>query len=144
MIRDCTLLLFDIVLIDLAVLDYRRRKIKDWYHVAILLLTLLAMVTIPEISLKNRMAGMFVISVPMTVLALLFPGSFGGGDVKLVFASGAFLGWKLVLQGTELAIFLAGIYSFWLIFIKKEKKNVQFALGPYLGAGFILSSFSLF
>ena len=77
-------------------------------------------------------------SVPMVGIALVRPGSFGGGDVKLAFASGAFLGWRGVLEGTVYGIVLASIYCLWLIFIKKENRDVQFALGPYLSAGYIL------
>lgn len=139
MARACTLLLFCIVLVCLSIEDLKIRKISDGYHVAILLFTLMSFVTIPEITLLSRVSGMFAVSVPMTFLALFLPASFGGGDVKLTFACGAFLGWQLVVHGTIIAVFLAGIYCLWLIFIKRERKNVQFAFGPFLSIGFILS-----
>lgn len=144
MVRGCGLLLFDALLAALAIEDYKERKIKNGYPLAILVLSLLTMTVFPEISPGSRIVGMFAGSVPMALLALLAAGSFGGGDVKLVFACGAFLGRRLLLKGMVLAIFFAGIYSLWLILIKKEGKNVQFALGPFLSAGFILSSFTLF
>ena len=144
MARACVLLLFYTVLVILAVQDYRNRKISDECHVILLVLALTAIPVIPEVSMGARVLGMLAVSVPMTVLAFVFPGSFGGGDVKLVFAGGAFLGVHLVMRGTSLGIFLAGIYSLWLILIKNERKNVQFAFGPYLCIGFLISSFSLF
>lgn len=144
MARACTLLLFYTVLVYLAIEDIQKRKISDWCHAVILLLTLVAFAAIPEISLWARIFGMFIVSLPMTLITLCFPGSFGGGDVKLAFSSGAFLGWELVLGGTAMAICLAGLYSLWVVFIRKEKKLVQFALGPYLSVGYIIAALSLF
>ena len=144
MVRKCVLILFYVLLIELAIRDYKERKISNWCSVIIFCLSILSMHVFPEVSPGMRMAGMFAVSVPMTVLGVCLKGSFGGGDVKLVFACGAFLGWSLLLKGMVYAVFFAGIYSFWLLFIKREEKNVQFALGPFLSAGFILSSFALF
>lgn len=144
MTRACTLLLFDMLLVDLAILDYKKRMISNRSITAILCLSILSIFLFPEISPGMRTIGMFAVSVPMTILALCIRGSFGGGDVKLVFACGAFLGWKILMKGVVLAVFMAGCYSFWLLFIKRKQKNVQFALGPFLSAGFIISSCSLF
>ena len=144
MARACTLLLYYTVLLYLAIEDFQKRKISDWCHAVILLLALAAFVTAPEISLWARISGMLAVSLPMTLITLCFSGSFGGGDVKLTFVCGAFLGWRLVLKGTVTAICLAGIYSLWVVLIKKEKKTVQFALGPYLSVGYIIAAFSLF
>lgn len=138
------LLLYDALLVCLAIEDYKYQRIKNGYIKIILLLGLMSVIGIPEINPGSRAAGMFIISVPMGILGMFLPGSFGGGDVKLVFASGAFLGWKLVLKGTVVSIFLAGSYSVWLYFIKRKSKYVQFALGPFLSVGYIMAAFTLF
>ena len=138
MIRGCILLLYDAILIRLAIEDFKERKIRDKYSAGILVLAGISTVLDLESALFSRLIGMFLISVPMMGIAFIRPGSFGGGDVKLAFASGAFLGWRGVLEGTVYGIGLASIYCLWLIFIKKENRDVQFALGPYLSAGYIL------
>lgn len=142
MARGCTLLLFYILLVNLAVQDYKERKISNRYSIAILCLSFLSMPIFSEITPGMRVAGMLAVSIPMAVLGICFSGSFGGGDVKLAFACGAFLGWRLLIKGMVYAICFAAVYSLWLLFIKKEGKNVQFALGPFLSVGFILSSFA--
>ena len=144
MARVVMLLLYDCILASLAIEDFRKRKISNLYSAVILFLAVAAMAAIPEINVTSRIYGMFAVSVPMLFFALLLPGSFGGGDVKLTFACGAFLGWKLLLDGTVIAIFLAGIHCIWLICTKNKRENMQFALGPYLSTGYIISSFSLF
>lgn len=138
------LLLYDGVLVCLARDDYRHHKIKNGYVEMILLLSAAAAIVMPEVVCNARVIGMFLVSVPMLLIAYGVPGSFGGGDVKLAFACGAFLGRELLLKGTVIAIFLAGSYCLWLICIKKVGKNVQFALGPFLGAGYLIASLQLF
>ena len=144
MARGCILLLYDTFLVMLAIEDLKIRKIRNRYPMAILLLSLVSTFVFGNISVLSRSFGMLIVSIPMLFLALWIPGSFGGGDVKLVFACGVFLGCELLLKGTAIALFLAGIYSIWLICIKKEKRNVQFALGPFLSVGYIISAFLIF
>lgn len=143
MLRAVVLLLYDGVLVCLARDDYRSHKIKDSYVKMLLLLSAAAVFAIPEVVCSARVMGMFLVSVPMLFIAYGIPGSFGGGDIKLTFACGAFLGWELLLKGTVIAIFLAGSYCLWMIYMKKAEKNVQFALGPFLGAGYLIASFQL-
>ena len=140
MIRGCILLLYVVILIRLAIEDFKERKIQDKYNAGILALAGISTVLGLGAALLSRVIGMLLISVPMMGIALIRPGSFGGGDIKLAFASGAFLGWRGVLRGTICGFFLAAAYCLWIIFAKKEKKSIQFALGPYLSAGYLLSS----
>ena len=137
------LLLYNVLLIGLALEDVKFRKIRNLYITGIVILAVCSIIVIPEITLWSRMLGIFIISVPMGCVAIIRPGSFGGGDIKLTFACGAFLGMKLVLIGTVIAIFLAGGYCLWLICIKKVRENVQFALGPFLSIGYIIAVFEL-
>lgn len=139
MARAGTLLLYWIVLVCAGMEDFRKRKISNGYQGAILLLSLISVVTIPQVSLLSRVFGMLAVSVPMTLLAILCPGSFGGGDVKLAFACGAFLGCSLLVRGTVAAVIFAAIYSVRLL-ITKRSRQIQFAFGPFLSAGFILVS----
>lgn len=144
MARACTLLLFYSALVCLGIEDFKKRKIRNRYQGMILLLAVVSVITIPEISLASRALGMLTVSVPMVFLALFLPGSFGGGDVKLVFSCGAFLGWRLVGKGTALAILLAGIYSLFLMITKKNRYCRHFAFGPFLSTGFMFAAAELF
>ena len=143
MVRGCILLLYDVVLIRLAIEDYRKRTICDKYNGWILILTGISLFLDFGITPVSRVVGMLLISIPMSVIALWKPGSFGGGDVKLSFTSGAFLGAKGVLYGTCYGIVFAGVYCIWRICTKRENKNDQFALGPYLSIGYLLVTLNL-
>ena len=137
------LLLYDVLLISLALEDIKFRKIRNLYVAEILILAACSIAVIPEITLCSRMIGMFAVSVPMGLVATIKPGSFGGGDIKLTFACGAFLGMEFLAAGTAIAIFLAGTYCLWLICIKKVRANKQFALGPFLSVGYIIAAYKL-
>lgn len=144
MARNCTLLLFYGVLVFIGFEDLRRRMIKNKYQGMILFLAVISVFAVPEISLVSRALGMFMVSLPMAFLALIFPGSFGGGDVKLTFSCGAFLGWRLLGKGTVFAILFAGIYSLYLVIKERGKSDGQFAFGPFLSLGYMLSCAELF
>ncbi len=144
MARICTLLLFYSVLVCVGVEDLKKRTIKNTYQRMILFLAAVSVFVVPEISPFSRALGMFMVGLPMAFLALIFPGSFGGGDVKLTVSCGAFLGWRLLGKGTALAIFFAGTYSLYLIVKKRGKGDRQFAFGPFLSLGYMLSCAELF
>lgn len=144
MARACVLLLYDMLLVRLAVEDYKYQRIKNRYVQMILMLSAAGWLIMPEITLWSRVMGMFVVSLPMFLFRMCFPGSFGGGDVKLTFVCGAFLGLELSVKGTVIAVFLAGIYCIYLICTNRKQKNMQFALGPFLSAGYMIAAFTLF
>ena len=143
MARGCILLLYDTFLAMLAIEDLKNRKIRNRYPMAILLLSLVSTFVFGNISVLSRSFGMLIVSIPMLLLAIWLPGSFGGGDVKLSFACGAFLGGKLVLEGTVYAVLIAGIYCIYLLLRHRKIKNIQFALGPFLAIGYGIVSLKI-
>ena len=138
MLRVGTLLLYELALVCLAIEDLKHQKIRNIYIFGILLLVLPGCFAMPEIGMSSRLIGMFAISAPLAGLSILRKRGIGGGDIKLVFASGAFLGVELLLQGTAIAILLAGCYGIYLLLYKKEEILKKFPLGPFLSTGYIL------
>lgn len=91
----------------------------------------------------ERMLGMLVISVPMFLTAVLVPGGFGGGDIKLMAAGGLFLGWKGTVLAAVLGIFAGGIWGLYLVLFKRAGRRDAFPFGPCLCGG-MLASFVIF
>lgn len=60
-------------------------------------------------------------------------GSIGGGDIKLMAATGLLLGWKLNFIALGIGCVLGSVIH--SILIKVKKGDRQFALGPYLSLG---------
>ncbi len=63
----------------------------------------------------------------------------GGGDIKILFPVGLFLGWKLMLTALFLSIIIAGAACLFLIIIKKIDRKTTIPFGPFISFGTILA-----
>ena len=98
---------------------------------------LCAVFTVPGPGVPERVLGMFVVSVPMLLAALLVPGGFGGGDIKLMAAGGLFLGWEGNVLAAALGIFAGGIWGLYLLLFKRADRRDVFPFGPCLCGGML-------
>lgn len=99
---------------------------------------------IDDLSFVNAASGMLLGGGVLLLLALV-PGSLGGGDIKLMFTLGIFLGAKDVLVALFLAFIIASIISILLLFFKIKKRKDHIPFGPFLAVGsFIALNFSNF
>ena len=99
------------------------------------------MLFIPEYRITDRLTGMLAVSVPMLLLTLLIPGGFGGGDIKLMAASGFFLGTSSILCAITLAIIAGSVYGIVMLKNRKRNRKNQFAFGPVLAIGLSIATF---
>ncbi|MCH1983051.1 prepilin peptidase [Ruminococcus sp. OA3] len=133
-----TVFAFFCVLTVVAFLDLDTMEIEDGCSVAIVAVAILSVFTMPGLPIISRLTGALAVSVPMLILTLLVPGAFGGGDIKLMAASGLFLGWKLTLVSMAIAVLSGGIYGIFLLAAKKKERKDHFAFGPFLCLGMAL------
>ncbi len=85
----------------------------------------------------SRILGGCIIAVPMLVITVLLKGGFGGGDVKLMGASGFLLGYRQIALAAGLGIILSGVYAVCMLLTGKMGRKDSFALGPFLVMGII-------
>ena len=101
-----------------------------------------------DVTLKSRIIGMFVISVPFFIIGELsrpiIKKKFGEdfraielGDTYLMFAAGAFLGTQAVIASTFIGIITAAVGG---ILVKAVTKDSKFAFGPFLSIGIAVGS----
>lgn len=64
--------------------------------------------------------------------------SFGGGDIKLLFVMGYYLGFPRLPFSFLYATLFAGIYAIYLLFRKKANRHSYIAFAPFLALGFLL------
>ena len=74
------------------------------------------------------------------LLAAVFCGGMGGGDIKLMAASGLFLGFANTLLAGIIGIIIGGFYAACLMLIKKREGKSYMALGPFLALGISIAS----
>lgn len=128
------------ILLTVALIDWRTRIIPNRFHIFILLLGMAQLFLVPEHGLGARLTGMLLVSVPMLLLTLAVPGAFGGGDIKLMAASGFFLGMDAIVCAMLFGLLTGGGYAAFMLATKRLKKTDQFALGPFLAFGLGLAA----
>ena len=65
------------------------------------------------------------------LISVLTKGGIGGGDIKLIFVLGIWLGTKTLLDIILAASIFGGIVAVFLIFTKRKSRTSFFAYGPY-------------
>ena len=65
------------------------------------------------------------------LISVLTKGGIGGGDIKLIFVLGIWLGTKTLLDIILAASIFGGIVAVFLIFTKRKSRTSYFAYGPY-------------
>ncbi len=134
-----------LVICDLAVItliDADTQEIPPQLNLILLILGIIGIWALPGPTLKERIIGLFAISVPMFIL-MLFNG-FGGGDVKMMFAAGMLLGWKGNLAAFFIGVVVGGAFAIYLLASKKKGRKDQFAFGPFLAVGILISMINNF
>lgn len=131
------------LLVAVTDIDANTMEIPNIFPLLIAVLGLLSICFGPTAFLPwyDHLIGAFVISIPLLLLAFLFAGSFGLGDVKLMAAAGLFLGWQLVLVAAFIGILVGGAYGLYLLAVRKKGRKDHFAFAPSLCIGIALSVF---
>ncbi len=125
-------------LISVSFIDLEHQIIPDELSVGAAI-SGLAVSFMTPIGFDGALAGFLLGGGVFFILAIAYPGGMGGGDIKLMAAIGAFIGWKLVLLtiliGSAVGS-VAGLSSM-ALFGKTRKDRIPF--GPFLALGAIIS-----
>lgn len=139
--RGIVIFLYLGILLVVARIDHNTQWIYDRFHIMIGILACLDLLLDSGGGAADRLAGALVISVPMLLLAFVLPGAFGGGDIKLMAASGLLLGTASVVCAMAIGILTGGAYAAVMTAGKTLKKKDQFAFGPFLAIGLVAAVF---
>lgn len=131
-------LMISIVLVKIGWIDFHEKKIPNQWIGSLSLLILMKMWFEMKGIAMNQILGVFSVSVPLLAIAVFAPGSFGGGDIKLLAASGLLLGAKWNVYAFVIGILIAGCEILVKVVRKDFVRNGKLALGPALCTGIIL------
>ena len=123
------------ILLTIALIDADTQEIPDGLVIALGVVAIASIFSTPETTLVSRLIGLTCVSVPMLLIDLVIPTSFGGGDIKLMTAAGFLLGWKMTLCAMFIALVTGGCYGIRLLALKKKGRKDHFAFGPFLAFG---------
>lgn len=126
-------LALDCILIVVSFIDIEHQIIPNKLITTALVIGIVCFL-INDISFVNAIGGM-VLGGGLLLLLALAPGVLGGGDIKLMFVLGIFLGAKGVLVAIFLAFAIASIISILLLLLKIKKRKDYIPFGPFLSIG---------
>ena len=125
-------------LLALSIIDWRTFEIPFCLNVFLFGLGVAAVV-LDRGNLVEHLIGMICVSGLLEVIYLVSGVSaIGGGDVKLMFACGLILGWRLILLAFLLGCIIGSIVH--IVRMKVSKTGHVLAMGPYLSAGIFLAA----
>lgn len=131
-------LMISIVLVKIGWTDFHKKIIPNqWIGILSLFILMKMWLEMKGIAM-NQIFGIFSVSVPLLAMAVFVPGSFGGGDIKLLAASGLLLGAKWNVYAFVIGILIAGCEILVKVVRKDFVRNGELALGPALCTGIIL------
>lgn len=121
------------VLIVVSMIDFDTMYIYDRFHIILLILGIILIVHDPS-SIKMRLLGTVIVSIPYLILAIITQG-IGGGDVKLIAAAGLVLGAPNTVVAFIISTLLGGIVAVYIVLFNKKKAKDAIPFGPYLCIG---------
>ncbi len=142
-IKSALIMALTSALIVIAVIDWRTYEIPFGLNVFI------AVLGIAEVVIKftsgdftgvwDNLIGLISVSGFLYILYLVTKGrGIGGGDIKLMAASGLFLGWKNCILAFVIGCILGSVIH--LIRMNISKQDHVLAFGPYLSVGIFIAS----
>ena len=130
------------VLTCIGFIDFDTMEIPDGLSIAAAVIGAVAVFFTEGTVWYEHLIGLVVVSVPMLVLALIVPGGFGGGDIKMMAGCGLFLGWKNALFSFFTAAVIGGVFAIGLIIRGKRGRKDHIPFGPFLCVGVATAMFA--
>ncbi len=128
------------VLVVISFIDIDHKIIPNKLVLALFVWVLAWQLLWSEISFLEAGIGSLIGGGFLLLAAIISRGGMGGGDIKLMFVAGFFLGISL----TGLAIFLAtlvgGIIGLILMALKLKGRKDTIPFGPFLSGGIVIAS----
>jgi leader peptidase (prepilin peptidase)/N-methyltransferase len=128
------------VLIAIAFIDAEHRIIPDSLNIALAVAGLLMLLSGYGATITSRVIGIFSVSVPFLIVAMVSKGgAMGGGDIKLVAASGLCLGWQMNLIAVFIGSLVGSVAMIISMMRGKANRKSQVPFGPWLSLGIVIS-----
>lgn len=134
------IILLTILLITAAAIDIRSMYVPDHVHLCILALASLSLISGRPPSVSSRICGSILIGGIMLLVSILTKGGIGGGDIKLMAASGLLLGFSRNLLAFILAYLFAGLVYIIPMLTGRISKNTPIPMIPYFAASILISA----
>ena len=130
--------LYILILAAIGIWDQKKQKISDKMLVILLIAGIGICFFNPKVTMAQRLEGALLFASPLLLSAVIKPGGFGGGDIKLAAIAGMTIGISGVPMAIMTALVGAAVYGCALVLFQGKKRTDYFAFGPFLCIGIIL------
>ena len=141
--RVITMIVIVSILLVISIIDFKIKIIPNQLNVLLFISGIWSGFVFQEVTFLSRFLGVFSVSIPMFILAILCSGGLGGGDVKLMAASGVLLGVTGNVFAACFGLLLGGFCGLFLLLTKRIGYKGCFALGPFLCLGIAIVFFQI-
>lgn len=125
------------LLVIISFVDFYSRTIPDYMVISALAAGIIFSI-ISGASIVDMLLGMLCGGGILLLLSLI-PNSIGGGDIKLMFALGSFLGLNKTLYAVMFGFIAASVIGLTLIIFRFKSRKDYIPFGPFLSLGSFIS-----
>ena len=123
--------------ITISVIDIKVMRIPDVLLGIIFLISLYPLILAME--WKSPLGGMLVLGIIFLLILLVFPGSFGGGDLKYAMLIGLVVGFEQSFVVLEVALITGAVTGVIYGILSGRGLKSKMPFGPFLTLGMIVS-----
>jgi leader peptidase (prepilin peptidase)/N-methyltransferase len=129
------------LLILVTVVDLEHRLVLNRVILPAILLALVAVPFTPGLNWKQAVVGGLVGFAIFYLIAIIYPGGMGAGDVKLAAFIGLITGFPEVFVAIVVTIFAGGLISLLLVLTRVRSMRDYIPYGPFLVIGGVFTLF---
>jgi len=122
-------------LIVVSFIDYKYMIIPNKITYPLVVVSLLSAVIFDYITIFQSLLGILIPSLLLLIVAFIFKGGMGMGDVKLAAAIGGILGWSYTLTGIFLGSLFGSIIGLSLMGLGIIGRKTRIPFGPFICFG---------
>ncbi|RCW85995.1 leader peptidase (prepilin peptidase)/N-methyltransferase [Halanaerobium sp. DL-01] len=135
------MLLLISALIVISYIDYKYMIIPNYITYPGIVIGFLSAIIFNYISIFDSLLGIFIPSLLLLLIAFIFKGGMGMGDVKLAAMLGSFLGFEMTLAGIFVGSLLGSVIGLTLMGFGVLDRKSRIPFGPFICIGTVIIIF---
>ncbi len=125
------------VCVCIAIIDVRNMVVPP--SLVIVFITLSIFPVIMHHDIMDNVYGFALLTLFFLLMLLIFPGAFGGGDIKLYAAAGFLLGVELSVVLLEVSLITGAIFGVVFALVRGRNFRLKIPFAPFIAAGIIIT-----
>ena len=132
------------LLVIIGVIDYKHTIIPNGSIIFGLIAGLIYRLILPlvlelEIPWIDSILGLLIGGGFFLLIAIIFNGGMGGGDIKLMGMLGFFLGLNKIIMVTFLSFIIGAVFTLPLLALKKKSRKDMIPFGPFIALSALIT-----